>query len=83
MNETPVDPVAQAIAAVTCWLDDQRDLGSREAVTALDRDPIGFLDAMAGLWLVVGDVARESRIEVGSIVQDIALGVARANTEDL
>lgn len=82
MSATSADPVAQAIAAVTCWLDDHRDLGRREAAVALDRDPVGFLDAMAGLWLVVGDVAREAQVDVASIVCDIALGVAQAETEE-
>ncbi|MTV25914.1 hypothetical protein FTX61_10910 [Nitriliruptoraceae bacterium ZYF776] len=77
-----VDPVGQALAAVTCWLDGDRDLGRRQAAVALERDPIGFLDAVAGLWTVVGDVARESEVDLQLIVRDVALGVAQARTED-
>jgi len=77
-----VDVVQQAIAAVTAWIQDESELARVLASEAVDRDPIGFLDALGGLWLIVGDVARESQIELASIVADVALGVAQAEAED-
>jgi hypothetical protein len=76
-----VDPVQQAIAAVTAWVQDESELGRALAAEAVDRDPIAFLDAVGGLWLIVADVARESQVELASIVADVALGVAQAETE--
>jgi hypothetical protein len=73
--------VRDAIATVNAWLQDERDLGLALASGAMDDDPIGFLDALAGLWTVVHDVAAEVEVDVTSIVRDIALGVAQAELE--
>jgi hypothetical protein len=75
-----VDVVQQAIAAVTAWIQDEGDLGRVLAAEAVDHDPIAFLDALGGLWLIVGDVARESQVELAAIVADVALGVAQAES---
>lgn len=77
-----VDVVQQAIAAVTAWIEDEGELARALAAEAIDRDPVAFLDALGGLWLIVGDVARESRLDVSSIVADVALGVAQAEAEE-
>lgn len=77
----PDGAVLDAIAAVTAWLQDDRDLGLALASTAIDDDPIGFLDALAGLWTVVHDVAAEVEVDVARIVRDVALGVAQAEVE--
>jgi hypothetical protein len=79
-----------AVAAVTAWLADD-ELGRHIAADALDRDPTGFLDAMAGLWQVVADVIGDAAAElhpsqrlpdVHRIVRDVALGIAQAEVED-
>lgn len=77
-----VDVVHQAIAAVTAWIQDEGELARVLAAEALDRDPIAFLDALGGLWLIVGDVARERQVELSGIVADVALGVAQAESEE-
>ncbi len=71
-----------AISAVTCWLDDDRDRATRIAAASVDRDAIGFLAAVGGLWTVVSDVCAELEVDVSSIVRDVALGVAQAEQED-
>jgi hypothetical protein len=75
------NPVKQAIAAVTAWVQGESELGRALAAEAMDRDPIAFLDAIGGLWLIVADVARESEVELAGIVADVALGVAQAEPE--
>ncbi len=81
MTDLPTDAMRGAVAAVTAWLDDDEQLGRTLAAEQLDHDPIAFLDALGGLWLVVGDVARELDLDVLAVVRDIALGVALADTE--
>ena len=77
-----VDVLQQTIATVTAWIQDEGELARVLAAEAMDRDPIAFLDALGGLWLIVGDVARESQIDVSRIVADVALGVAQAEAEE-
>lgn len=79
---TSTDPVRDAIAAMTCWLEDDRDRATRIAATAVDNDVTGFLDAVGGLVVVIADVCTELEVDVGSIVRDVALGVAQADGED-
>jgi hypothetical protein len=78
----PAGGVVDAIAAVTCWLDDDRDRATRIAAVSIDRDAVGFLDALGGLWVVVSDVCAELEVDVPSVVRDVALGVAQAEQED-
>jgi hypothetical protein len=78
----PADPLRAALAAITSWLEDDRELGRAVAAEAIDRDPVGFLDAVGGMWLIVADVAHEGGVEVPTIVRDVALGVAQAEAED-
>lgn len=73
MREPRADVVRVALAAVTAWLDDE-DLGRALAADQHDHDPIGFLDALGGLWSVVGDVAQELDVDVAAAIPDIALG---------
>jgi hypothetical protein len=81
MPEPRADAVRGALAAVTAWLDDDENLGRALAAEQLDHDPIGFLDALGGLWLVVGDATRERDVDVPAAIREIALGVALAETE--
>lgn len=76
-----IDPVQRAIAAVTAWVQDEAELARVIAAEAVDTDPIAFLDALGGLWLIVADVARESEVELAGIVADVAMGVAQAESE--
>jgi len=75
------DGVRTALAAVTAWLDDDDGLARGLAAEQLDRDPIGFLDALGGLWLIVSDVASELDVDISAVIRDIAFGVALAETE--
>jgi hypothetical protein len=77
----PDRSLRDAIAATTCWFDDDRARGSQVAAAAIDRDPIGFVDSLGALLTVVHDVCREDRVDLTRIVRDIALGVAHAETE--
>jgi hypothetical protein len=79
-----------AVAAVTAWLSGD-EVGRTIAAEAMDRDPIGFLDAMGGLWRVVADVVADAAHElhpsqrlpqVDRIVRDVAMGIAQAEVED-
>ena len=79
---TPPDALRDALASVTAWLQDDRALGRAVAADAVDRDPIGYLDAVGGLWLIVSDVASQWSVDVTAIVRDIALGVAQADVDD-
>ncbi len=76
-----IDPLQRAIAAVTAWVQDDAELARVIAAEAVDTDPIAFLDALGGLWLIVADVARESEVELAGIVADVAMGVAQAEME--
>lgn len=76
------DPLRAALAAVTCWIAGERARGTTIAATATDRDQVGLLEAFAGLWEVVADVCAEQEVDVGSIVRDVALGVAMADVEE-
>ncbi len=76
------DPVRSAIAATTAWLDEEPELGRRIAAQAIDVDPVGFLDALGGLWLLLADVALESQVDLERTVRDVALGVAQADLDD-
>jgi hypothetical protein len=76
------DPLRDAIAAVTCWLDGDRDRGTRIAAAAIDSDAPAFLDAIGCLRLVVADVCAELEVDVGHVVRDVAIGVAQAEQED-
>jgi hypothetical protein len=75
------DPLRAAIASVTCWIGDARDRGTAIAAHAIDGDVIAVLEGWAGLWEVVADVCAEREVDVRSIVRDVALGVALAETE--
>ncbi|WP_052666079.1 hypothetical protein [Nitriliruptor alkaliphilus] len=81
-GEPSDDPLRDVVAAVTCWLDDDRARGTAIAAEAVDRDPTGALEGIGALWTVVADVCSELEIDVGAIVRDIALGVALAEVED-
>lgn len=74
-------PLRDAIAAVTWWLDDERDAGTRIAASAVDRDAVAFLDALGGLVTVLHDVCAVDRVDLAAIVRDVALGVAQAGCE--
>lgn len=76
------DPLRDAIAAVTCWINDDRRRGTAIAAAAIDRDVIGVIEGLAGLWEVVTDVCGELQVDVRAIVRDIALGAALADDED-
>jgi hypothetical protein len=58
-HDDPPTPIHAAVAAMTAWIADEPGLGTAIAAGAIDRDPNGFLDAVAGLLLVVADVAAE------------------------
>jgi hypothetical protein len=83
------DAPRAAVAAVTAWLGED-DLGRTIAADAIDRDPTGFLDAMANLWVIVADVIAETGTQehparrlpqVQQIIRDVALGIAQAEVE--
>ena len=74
-------PLRDAIAAVTCWLDDDRHVGTRIAASAVDHDPVAFLDALGGLMMVLNDVCATEQVDLTAIVRDVALGVAQAEAE--
>lgn len=83
--KVPVPDAAlrDAIAATTCWFADDRDRGVRVAATAIDRDPTAFLEALGGLLTVLHDVCLGDRVDLATIVRDVALGVAQAEAEAL
>lgn len=79
---TPRDqPLRDAIAAVTCWFDDEPEVGTRIAATAVDHDPVAFLDALGGLLTILHDVCAVERVDLAAIVGDVALGIAQAEVE--
>ena len=77
----PTSAVHDAIAVVTCWLDDDRALATPLAAAAADRDPLAFLEALGGLVTVLGDVCAQDEIDLPAIVRDVAMGVAQAEAE--
>jgi hypothetical protein len=80
--DEPPTSIHAAIAAMTAWIADEPALGTEIAAGAVDRDPTGFLGAIAGLVVVVADVAEELEVDVTAILRDVAIGVALAEAED-
>ena len=68
--------VGDAVAFLTCWFADDRDLARRIGSQAVTTHPGEFLESLGGIAQVLHDVAEEERVDLAMILRNIALGAA-------
>jgi hypothetical protein len=70
------DASTDAIAFLTCWFANDRDLALRVGEHAINGHPTEFLDGLGAIVQVLHDVAAEGAVDLSMVLRSVAIGIA-------